>query len=179
MFNVSRSLMPSAEEVSEHVYLCMWSVCVRPRVRRFDVRVSFQFFSQDSRSFSTSFCSRYLNLTHKTGTFVSFIFSPLQPFLFLPVCSSSLSALSSLVDGLRRCLFVVSQGGNSAYTLRKHTFCNHQQLISHSLSVSFCLIAALVLVMLTAASYSHADLLFPSNTETKRFNCTWHFELML
>lgn len=95
------------------------------------------------------------------------IFLPLILLFCLFFFSLSTPPLSSLVDGLCRCLFVVPLQGNSAYTLGKHTFCNHYQLISHSLWVSFSLIAALVLVMLTAASYSHADPQIPSNTATK------------
>lgn len=66
-------------------------------------------------SLSTSFCSRYLNLTHKTGAF--FMFSLCTP--------PPLSPLSFLVHGKCCCLFIVSPRENSAYTLYKHTFCNH------------------------------------------------------
>lgn len=166
----------------------MWSVCAEPRereregnhVRRFGVCTS-HFLSKTWIPISTAFCSSYLNLCHKTETFFSFSFSPsaFSYSFFLLLLLLSLSPFSSLVDGLCCCLSVVSQRGNSACTLGKHTFCNHYQYISHSLWVSFCLIAALDLVMFTSASYSWTDLWFTCDAETKSFNCTWHCELML
>ena len=110
MFNVSRSLMPSVEGVSEHVCVLVACVCVcvcawskRNLVRRFEGCVALSFSPKTLTPFPLFLQQVSQSDSHDRSICLLLLLSSLQPFSFSPrllLLPPSSLPLSSLVHGL-------------------------------------------------------------------------------
>lgn len=134
MFNMSRSLMPSVEGMSENACVCVGGGGVRKKGACEEVNSAAVWDPSSQDILCRSFCSRHLNLTDKTWAVVWFSFSPFP--LSSPLCLFFLPppCLSSLVHGLVYVYLLCPQRGKLSLHLNANI---HSAIISNLFHTSF------------------------------------------